>query len=81
MNNPEFYRNLHFETQPRFTMRRLIPIGILLGVFTMLWLLVSHSTLYWVLLLLIGGLTWVASYGWRQALTALHNLIHELEQR
>ena len=81
MNNPEFYRNLRFETQPRFAIRRLIPIGVSIGIFTILWLLISHSTLYWVLLLLVAGLAWIASYGWRQALTAFHDLIHELEQR
>jgi hypothetical protein len=79
MNDHEFYQNLRFETQPRFNIQRLFFIGIPLGLFILLWFLVSHSTLFWVLLLFIGGLAWVASYGWRQALSVIHNLIHELE--
>ena len=76
MNNPEFYRNLRFETQARFAPHRLIAIVLSLVVFTLLWLLVSHIALYCVLLPLLCILAWVASYGWRQALAALHDLIH-----
>lgn len=80
MNNPEFYRNLRFETHTRAIPHRLITVSLSLGLFILLWLLVSHDTLFWILLLLVGILTWVASYGWRQALTVIHEIIHNLEQ-
>ena len=80
MNNSEFFQNLNFQDQRPSPTRKLIFIGALLGGFTLLWLFVSHGTLFWLLLLVLAALGWVASFGWRQALTTLHDFIHHLEQ-
>lgn len=73
------YAGLRFE-RPRPGPRRLIFIGLTALVFNLLWWRVSHHNLYWVLLVGFTALAWLGSYGWRQALAALHNLLHRLEQ-
>ena len=80
MDRKESYTGLRFERRSETFPRRLIPIGVALACFTLLWWLVPHSTLYWLLLPLVGLLTWVASYGWRSAAVALHDLLHRLEE-
>ena len=81
MANTNPFQNLRFDGQHQSTTRRIIFIGSVLGVFILLWLFVSHSTLFWLLLLSLAALGWVASFGWRQALATLHNIIHTLEQK
>lgn len=80
MTDTDFFQNLRFENQRPSPARRLIFIGSVLGGFTLLWLFVSHGTMFWVLLLSLAALGWVASFGWRQALVNLHDFIHHLEQ-
>jgi hypothetical protein len=48
--------------------------------FTVLWWIIPVSALYWLLVPLIGGLAWMASYGWRQALAALQALLRRVER-
>lgn len=74
------YANLRFERPIWTVRRRLALIGATSVVFTLLWWFVSRNTQYWIILLLIATLTWVASYGWRGALAAFHDVIHRLEQ-
>jgi len=74
------YRGLRFERTARAVPRRLVLIGGVLIVFTSLWWIIPTSALYWLLLPLMGFLAWMASYGWRQALAALQDLLRRLEQ-
>ena len=76
----EINPNLRFERRPRPLPHRAIAIGVGLVVFTLLWTLVPHSALYWLLLPLLAVLLWAASYGWRQALVALIALLRRLER-
>ena len=71
-------------TQFRFGRRRplptrLIAVAVGVGVFTALWFLVSQDTLFWLLLPAVAVLAWVATYGWRWAVAALHVQLHRLE--
>ena len=75
-----FPHGLRFARQSRPASGRLVSVGLALVIFTLLWVLVPHSTLYWLLLPLVMVLVWMASYGWRQALASLHELIHRLVQ-
>ena len=75
-----FPHGLRFARQSRPASRRLVSVGLAVVIFTLLWVLVPHSTLYWLLLPLVMVLVWIASYGWRQALVSLHELIHRLVQ-
>ena len=72
--------DLHFERQPRRVPHRAIAIGVGLTIFTLLWRLIPSGVLYWLLLPLVAGLVWAASYGWRQTLAALITLLAKLEQ-
>lgn len=74
----EPYRNLRFTRRPLAVPRRLTPIGVTLAAFTLLWLLIPPSALYVLLSMLVGVLAWLASYGWREAVIALHDLLHRL---
>jgi len=74
------YRGLRFERRSLTIAGKLIPVGLALIIFTLLWVLVPHSTLYWLLLPVSIVLVWMAGHGWRQALASLHNLLHRLEQ-
>ena len=80
MKNSDIYQGLRFR-RPRPTVpRRLYPIGAALILFTLLWAFVPHGALYWLMLALLATLVWVASFGWRQALVVLVDVLHRLEQ-
>ena len=80
MDWTEIPPDLRFERQPHSLSRRAIAIGVVLSVFTLMWILIPPSALYWLLLPLLAVLVWAASYGWRQSLAALIALLQRLEQ-
>ena len=80
MDVEEIYRVIQFDRPRRTVPRRLIPIGIGLVIFTLLWVFVPPRALYWLLLPLVTVLLWMASYSWRRVLTAIHKLIHRVDQ-
>lgn len=79
-NKSAMYQGLRFERHIGRVPRRLAVVGIALVSFTLLWWVVPANTLYWLLLSLIGLLAWMASYGWRQALAVVRDLLDRLEQ-
>lgn len=80
MQTSDDFRTLNFERQrSRSVPRGLIPYVLVLGLFTLLWVLVPTSVLYWLTLPVLAVLVWVASYGWRQALAALIQALEHLE--
>jgi hypothetical protein len=80
MEDKTTYRNLRFERRPWAFPRRWIPVILAVVCFTVLWILVPHNALYWLLAPLVVGLAWVSTYGWRQALANLIVFLHRLEQ-
>jgi hypothetical protein len=80
MDRPDPYHNLRFERQERLSGHRGYVILGCLALFTLLWLAVPHRVLYWLLLPVLALLLWIASYGWRRALVAVHELVHRLEE-
>ena len=81
MINNDSFQHLRFEDQRPSPARSFIFLGSVMGGFTLLWIFASQSTFFWLTLLSLGILGWVASFGWRQALANLHDFIHRLEQR
>ncbi len=79
MNNANPYQGFRFNRARPSVPPRAIAVGVSLLVVTLLWWLVPRATLYWLILPLVGIAVWVASYGWRSALAALHDLLHRLE--
>ncbi len=80
MDTNESYSRLRFERPRQAIPQTLEILGGTIVVFNLLWILVPHGTLYWLLLPVFTALVWVSSYGWRSALSVLHDLLHRLEK-
>ena len=80
MENPETYNSLRFERRRWNLPRRLIFVSIAIIVFTLLWKWLPQEILFWLLIPIMGVLTWMATYGWRQVLASLIVFLHRLEQ-
>ena len=78
MNNSHPFTNLHFDVRRHPISPRVMAIGVAFAIFTLLWLVVPSGAQYWLLLPLILGLAWAASYGWRPALFVLVEYLHSL---
>lgn len=74
MNNLNDYQNFDFERRAG----RNIPLVVLPIGFTILWVILPAGTVYWITLLLIFILTYIAGFGWEQAFA---DLIHFLKQQ
>ena len=80
MDRADVYEGLRFQRRRRAFPRRIIPVGLALALFALLWAFLPHNALFWTLLPLLAVLVWVASYGWRQALAALIDVLQRLER-
>lgn len=78
MNEP--FEGLRFNARRPTSLRGLLPIGVGIAMFVLAWQVVPDNILFWLLLVSVAGLTWAASYGGRQVLAVVHDLIHRLEQ-
>ncbi len=72
--------NLNFERRRWIIPPRLIPVLLAVVIFITLWNLISASAFFWLTMPLTAILTWIASYGWRQALSRLIGFLHSLER-
>ncbi len=78
MNGSNPFSSLRFEVPRHAVPQRVLVVGAAFVVFTLLWLIVPHGALYWLLIPVILGLVWAASYGWRPAVFALVEFLHSL---
>lgn len=75
------YTHLDFDQKRRQRIPfRAFSVGLMITAYTLLWRFVPPQNIYWILLVLFGLMAWLASYGWRLALFAFHDLIHRLEE-
>ena len=79
MDWSESSHNLHFEHRGRPPNWRLVAIVAMVVGFALLWLIVPRGVLFWLLLLLVVLLVWLATYGWRKALQILIEVLSRLE--
>jgi len=79
MDQTDAFRNLKFELRPRQLPTRLIAVIAALIIFTILWWVVPTDLLYWLLALCFAVMIWLASYGWRQAVSNLIGFLQHLE--
>ena len=79
MNKQDLYEELRFARNIPTIPRPLGAIGVGLAFFTVAWLSIPKTTLYWLLLPAVATVAWAASYGWRQALTSLIAFLSRLQ--
>lgn len=81
MDKTDAFRGLHFDLRPRRISRRVSTVVAVGAIFTLMWWIVPHAALYWLLLPPVAILTWMASYGWREAIAILIRFLQSLEQQ
>ena len=74
------YKGLDFERHSPAISRRLITVGVVLIAYLLAWRLMSSAVLFWFGTLAIAVLAWMASYGWREAITILIRWLQRLER-
>jgi len=80
MNEIPIFQNMRF-ARPRWSpSRRLITVLLIVIVFCLFWRFIPHTTLVWLLAPCIAAVGWMATYGWRQALSNLIEFLSQLEQ-
>ncbi len=72
------FNKLNFERQPRRIPGRIVVTVITLVGFSIFWRVVPSQLMYWFLFLVLGILTWFASFGWRQAVVTVINFLNSL---
>jgi hypothetical protein len=75
------YHGLQFTRQRRLISPRLIFIGSTLLGLVLVCIAAPQGAVVWILLPLVGGLAWAASYGWRSTLLVIHETIHRIDGR
>ncbi len=79
-NDQTPFQDLRFGRPRKPNIPKPMVIGAGLLLFTFLWWVIPPAAMYWLLLPVLGILGWVASFGWRAAIVALHNLLDQLER-
>jgi hypothetical protein len=78
MNKPTDYGHLNFQRQPwKIPGRVLATVGVVI-LLSLLWWILPPVVLYWLLLFPVVGLTWAATYGFREALKDVIKLLQRL---
>lgn len=74
------YRELSFEAGRRFNINpRMATAALSVIAFSILWWTVPSNRLYWPLAISLAIFTWMASYGWQQALASLIRFLESLK--
>ena len=79
MDNQAPYVNLNFNQGGRQFPRRIIPVGLGVILFNLLWFYVPRTGQYWLLTIAITVTVWIASYGWHKAVHRLIHFMHRIE--
>jgi hypothetical protein len=74
------YQDLRFERDTRRVIPRWSIVVGSLAIFSLLFLALPRGVFYWLFLPVLALLVWIASFGLRRALSAVHDLIHLLEE-
>ena len=81
MFGPNPYEKIDFRPRRPRIFNPLTFQAIGLGGFLILWWLVPHGILLFLLIPALAVLIWAASFGWRQALSQLIEFLQTLEDR
>lgn len=78
MNN-QSYESFEFKRPARIPRRLLWQAGWLLAM-RLLWGILPQSSHFWLVLVVVNILAWMASYGRRMAMLDLHNLVERISE-
>lgn len=79
MDKSKDFHNLRFSRPARVLNPRLIVVGLGLALFCLAWLVIPLNFLFFLLILPVAGVFWIASFGWRAALIALQKWLRRLD--
>jgi hypothetical protein len=80
MDKSKGFGGLRFSRRSWVFNSRLIVVGLGLALFCIAWLVIPFNFLFFLLILPIAGMVWVASYGWRAALSTLLGCLRRLDR-
>jgi len=75
------YSKIHFDRMMGKIPRRIVALIVVPVVFTVLWIVLPSSAVYWLSLLLMVILTYCAGFGWEQALAHLIRFLQAQQRR
>jgi len=79
MNETNAYRGLRFDRQTQRLSPRIIAVAVAIAIYTAIWWLIPSNILYWLFLLPVVILVWMASYGWRKSISELIRFLKTIE--
>jgi hypothetical protein len=80
MDHSHEYSKLRFRQHFPAVNRRGLVVGAGMAGFGLLWWVVPQTGMFWLLLLILAALVWMASFGWKAALAALVIFLQRLQQ-
>lgn len=73
------YETFEFKRPARIPRRVLWQVGLMIAV-RLLWGMVAPQNYFWMVLIIVNNLGWMASYGWRMAILDLRTWIDRMTQ-
>lgn len=80
MNWTDSFSNMEFNRQQRSIPRIFIALCVSQVIFTLTWILLSETAMFWLCFFSLAVFTWIASFGWRDALSRFILFLHRLEK-
>ena len=73
------YENLEFERLPKVPRRVFWQAGLMIAV-RLLWGIIQPQNYFWMVLIIVNVLGWMASYGWKMAFHDLRKWIDRITE-
>jgi hypothetical protein len=73
------YEKLDFNRLPRIPRRVIWQVGLMIVV-RLLWGIIQPQNYFWMVLIIVNILGWMASYGWRMAIQDLRKWIDRITE-
>ena len=73
------YETFEFKRLPRIPNRVFWQVGLMIGV-RLLWGMIAPQNHFWMVMIIVNILGWMASYGWRMAILDLRTWIDRMTQ-
>ena len=73
------YENMEFKRLPKIP-QHVIWQAVLMIAVRLLWVIIEPENYFWLVLIIVNILGWMASYGWRMALLDLRTWVDRLTE-